>query len=98
MLIRRLPGSGGRWMAGSDSRRTTEAAPGSRCPAFHRAAYSSKRIAPYLAIRSAFAWARGAAFFALQTSVKRAIALSWGANPDSFTCLSAADRYRILYG
>ncbi|MGJ3558533.1 hypothetical protein ACR6C2_04515 [Streptomyces sp. INA 01156] len=38
---------------------------GSRCPAFHRAAYSSSRIAPYLAIRSAFAWARGAAFLAL---------------------------------
>ncbi len=37
----------------------------SRCPAFHSPAYSWNRIAPYLAIRSAFACPRGAAFFAL---------------------------------
>ncbi|WP_369174513.1 hypothetical protein AB5J49_44215 [Streptomyces sp. R28] len=52
-------------MFSSDSRCTTEAGPGSRCPAFHSPAYSSNRIAPYRAIRSAFAWPRGAAFFAL---------------------------------
>ncbi|MEV0692536.1 hypothetical protein [Streptomyces sp. NPDC050388] len=52
-------------MASSESRCTTDAGPRSRCPAFHRAAYSSNRIAPYLAMRSAFAWPRGAAFFAL---------------------------------
>lgn len=32
---------------------------------FQWVAYSSKRIGPYLAIRSAFACPRGAAFFAL---------------------------------
>ncbi|WP_327342277.1 hypothetical protein [Streptomyces europaeiscabiei] len=63
-LIRRLPGSGSRWMFNSDSRCTTEG-PRSRWAAFHSAAYSSNRIAPYLAIRSAFAWPLGAAFFAL---------------------------------
>ncbi|MEF9908198.1 hypothetical protein [Streptomyces sp. P9-A2] len=85
-------------MFSSESRCTTDAGPGSRCPAFHRAAYSSHRIAPYVAIRSAFARPRGAAFFALQTSVKRAMAFSQVANPDSFTCFPAADRYRTLSG
>lgn len=64
-FIRRLPSSGSRWMFSSDSRCTTDAGPRSRCPAFHSPAYSSNRTAPYRAIRSAFAWPRGAAFLAL---------------------------------
>ncbi|MFF5362754.1 MFS transporter [Streptomyces scabiei] len=63
-IIRRLPSSGSRWMFSSDSRYTREAGPRSRWAAFHSAAYSSNRIAPYLAIRSAFAWRLGPAFFA----------------------------------
>lgn len=65
VFIRRLPSSGSRWMFSSDSRCTLDAGPRSRWPAFHSSAYSWNRIAPYLAIRSAFACPRGAAFFAL---------------------------------
>ncbi|GAQ68274.1 hypothetical protein SsS58_08733 [Streptomyces scabiei] len=65
VFILRLPSSGSRWMFSSDSRCTTEAGPRSRWAAFHSAAYSSNRIAPYLAIRSAFACPLGAALFAL---------------------------------
>ncbi|MDN0201232.1 hypothetical protein [Streptomyces sp. S.PNR 29] len=55
-------------------------------------AYSSNRIGPYRAIRSAFACPRGAAFFALWISVNRSTAASWVANPDSSNCRPAADR------